>query len=164
MRRFSSTCLRRPFGEWLDHEDVIAVCDDVMFVRPQSSVSFPAVVEETHVGTPAEPAREVADPPVAALFDGVPVQRHALLDGRLLIDDPDGLEDLSAVAGRRHGTAMASLILHGDRHREEEPLDRQVYVRPVLVPMDDGAREESSRDRLLVDTLYRAVRRMKEGE
>ena len=145
------------------HEDVIAVCDDVMFVRPQSSVSFPAVVEETHVGTPAEPAREVADPPVAALFDGVPVQRHALLDGRLLIDDPDGLEDLSAVAGRRHGTAMASLILHGDRHREEEPLDRQVYVRPVLVPMDDGAREESSRDRLLVDTLYRAVRRMKEG-
>lgn len=146
------------------HEDVIAVCDDVMFVRPQSSVSFPAVVEETHVGTPAEPAREVADPPVAALFDGVPVQRHALLDGRLLIDDPDGLEDLSAVAGRRHGTAMASLILHGDRHREEEPLDRQVYVRPVLVPMDDGAREESSRDRLLVDTIYRAVRRMKEGE
>ncbi len=146
------------------HRDVIAVCDDVMFVRPQSRVSFPTNVEETHVGSPTAPVREVAGPPVAALFDGVPVQRHVLLDRRLLIDDPDRLEDLSAVAGRRHGTAMASLILHGDRHRDEEPLDRQVYVRPVLVPMADGAREESSRDRLLVDTVYRAVRRMKEGD
>lgn len=146
------------------HKDVIAVCDDVMFVRPQSSVSFPTIVEETHVGTHTAPVREVAGPPVAALFDGVPVQRHALLDHRLLIDDPDRLEDLSAVAERRHGTAMASLILHGDRHRDEEPLDRQVYVRPVLVPTADGTREESSRDRLLVDTIYRAVRRMKEGD
>lgn len=146
------------------HEDVIAACDDVMFVRPQSSVSFPTTVEETHIGAPAAPVREVAGSPVAALFDGVPVQRHALLDGRLLVDDPDGLEDLSPVAGRRHGTAMASLILHGDRHRDEEPLDRRVYVRPILVPIEDGAREESLGDRLLVDTIYRAVRRMKEGD
>ena len=126
----------------IEHQDVIAACDDVMFVRPQSAVRFSTVVEETEVGSAAAFASEVAGPPVAALFDGVPVQRHALLDGRLLIDDPDGLDELSVVARRRHGTAMASLILHGDRYRAEEPLDRQVYVRPLLVPTFDGEWEE----------------------
>lgn len=147
-----------------EHQDVIAACDDVMFVRPQSSVRFSTVVEESEVGTAVAFASEVAGPPVVALFDGVPVQRHALLDGRLLIDDPDRLDELSVVAKRRHGTAMASLILHGDRHLAEEPLDRRVYVRPLLVPTLDGKWEEFPRDRLLIDTIYRAVRRMKEGD
>jgi hypothetical protein len=35
------------------------------------------------------------------------------LDGRLILDDPDELDALSVVAERRHGTEMASLILHG---------------------------------------------------
>lgn len=147
-----------------EHQDVIAACDDVMFVRPQSSVRFSTVVEETEVGSAAASTSEITGSPVVALFDGVPVQRHALLDGRLLIDDPDRLDELSVVAKRRHGTAMASLILHGDRHLAEEPLDRQVYVRPLLVPTLDGRWEEFPRDRLLIDTIYRAVRRMKEGD
>ena len=129
-----------------------------------TSVSFPTAAEETLEGEPPGPPPRGLGPPVAALLDGVPVQRHALLDGRLLIDDPDELDDLSVVARRRHGTAMASLILHGDRHGDEEPLDRQVYVRPVLVPADDGNREEFPKDRLLVDTIYRAVQRMKTGD
>ena len=31
------------------------------------------------------------------------------------MDDPDDLEAMSVVSERYHGTAMASLILHGDR-------------------------------------------------
>ena len=59
---------------------------------------------------------------------------------------------------------MASLIVHGDRNAEELPLEREVYVRPVLVPTGDGSGEEFPRDRLLIDAVYSAVRRMKEGD
>ena len=148
----------------LDRQDVIALCDAVMVVRPQSSVTFPIAADQTEVGTRLAPASKIEGGPIAALFDGVPVQGHALLDGRLLIDDPEDLGARSVVATRDHGTAMASVILHGDRNLEEVPLTRRVYVRPVLVPTDDGLREEFPRDRLLIDTIYSAVRRMKEGD
>ena len=144
--------------------DVIALSDAVMAVRPQSMVSFPIASVETEAGSSQAPRAEIRGQPVAAVFDGVPVQRHALLDGRLRIDDPDELELRSDVALRHHGTAMASLVVHGDRNREELPLTRQVYFRPVLIPNDDGSWEEFPGDRLLIDTIYRAVKRMKEGD
>ena len=148
----------------VDRQDVIALCDAVMVVRPQSIVSFPTAVDEGQVGAPPAPLLETLGPPIAALFDGVPVERHALLDGRLRIDHPDELDQRSEVAKRRHGTTMASLIVHGDRNAEELPLEREVYVRPVLVPTEDGSGEEFPRDRLLIDTVYSAVRRMMEGD
>ena len=142
----------------------LAVCDEVMFLRPQSSVDVtePGNVTEAGAGVPDEPLADL--PPIAALFDGVPVQNHRLLDGRLDMDDPDGLEAMSVVAKRDHGTAMASLILHGDRNLNRFPISRKLHVRPVLYAPADGPREEPKRDRLLVDTIYRAVRRMKEGD
>ncbi len=142
----------------------LAICDDVMFLRPQSSVDVPELAEETETapGVPDEPLEDL--PSVAALFDGVPVQNHRLLDGRLDVDDPDGLEAMSVVAKRDHGTAMASLILHGDRNLDQLPISRKLHVRPVLYAPADGLREEPMRDRLLVDVIYRAVRRMKEGD
>ena len=148
----------------VDRQDVIALCDAVMVVRPQSGVSFSTAVDEAQVGAPPARPLEPLGPPIAALFDGVPVERHALLDGRLRIDDPDELDQRSEVARRRHGTEMASLIIHGDRNREELPLQRKVYVRPVLVPTDSGSWEEFPPDRLLIDTIYSAVKRMKEGD
>ena len=144
--------------------DVIALSDAVMAVRPQSIVSFPIASVETEAGSSQAPRAEIRGQPVAAVFDGVPVQRHVLLDGRLAIDDPDELDLRSDVALRHHGTAMASLVVHGDRNREELPLTRQVYFRPVLIPNDDGSWEEFPGDRLLIDTIYRAVKRMKEGD
>ena len=103
-------------------------------------------------------------PPIAALLDGVPVQNHALLAGRLDMDDPDGLEAMSVVADRHHGTAMASLIVHGDRNVAGEVLSRRLYMRPVLYAPGNGLREEPRRDRLLIDVIYRAVRRIREGD
>ena len=70
-------------------------------------------------------------PPVAALFDGVPIQNHVLHDGRLEMDDPDGLEAMSVVEERYHGTAMASHILHGDRNVANEVPSRRLHMRPV---------------------------------
>ena len=112
-----------------------------------------------------EQPEEHAEPPltalpIAALFDGVPVQAHSLLSDRLIIDDPNDLESRVVVAFRRHGTAMASLILHGDLNAEDDPLPRPLYVRPIL-SSSNGESEHSDADRLLIDVIHTAVTRMK---
>ena len=142
----------------------LAICDEVMFVRPQSTATFPTGVETLGAGEPVEPPPAADVQPIAALFDGVPVHRHRLLDGRLRFDDPDDLDTLSVVSKRRHGTEMASLILHGDRNLGEPSLQRPLYLRPVLYAPEAGSEERSQPDRLLIDTIYRAVQRMKTGD
>ncbi len=142
----------------------LATCDDVTYLRPQSSAGVPEPggdIESEH-GASIEPPADL--PPVAALLDGVPVQNHRLLAERLDVDDPDDLASMSLVEGRYHGTAMASLILHGDRYLHGPPISRKLHVRPVLRAPEHGLSEEPRRDRLLVDTIHRAVRRMKEGD
>ena len=109
---------------------------------------------------PVEPT-EVA--PIVALLDGLPLQNHALLAGRLLIDDPDGWEPAYAASARKHGTAMASLIVHGDLGHGEAPTRSRIYVRPVLRP-DANGDERTPDDVLLVDLIHRAVRRLFDGE
>ena len=148
-----------------EREEVdLVVCDDIMFLRPQSLADVPAPGDETEPEAATADEQPTELPPVAALFDGVPVQNHVLLDGRLEMDDPDGLEAMSVVAERYHGTAMASLILHGDRNVASEVLSRRLHMRPVLYAPGNGVREEPRRDRLLIDVIYRAVRRIKEGD
>ena len=116
-----------------EREEVdLVVCDDIMFLRPQSLADVPAPGDETEPEAATADEQPTELPPVAALFDGVPVQNHVLLDGRLEMDDPDGLEAMSVVAERYHGTAMASLILHGDRNVASEVLSRRLHMRPVL--------------------------------
>ena len=148
-----------------EREDVhLVISDDIMFLRPQSSTDVPEPGDEVEAEA-AIPGEEPADlPPIVALFDGVPVQNHVLLDGRLEMDDPDGLEAMSVVAERHHGTAMASLILHGDRNVANEVLSRRLYMRPVLYAPGNRLREEPRRNRLLIDVIYRAVKRIKEGD
>lgn len=142
----------------------LAICDDVMMVRPQSTVEFPVATDPLDEALPAAPGPEARLPPVAALFDAIPVQNHALLAGRLVLDDPDDFEALSVVAERKHGTEMASLILHGDRSLGEKPLSRPIYFRPVLYAPGGGRNEQPLRDRLLLDLIYQAVLRMKAGD
>lgn len=150
----------------IDREEVnLAICDDVMMVRPQSTVEFPVAVDALDEALPAPPTDPDPQlPPIAAILDAMPVQNHALLARRLLLDDPDDFDALSIVTERKHGTEMASLILHGDRHLNEEPLARPIYFRPVLYAPGGGGNERPLRDRLLLDLVYRAVLRMKEGD
>lgn len=142
----------------------IAICDGVMLIRPQSSARFPSAVDTLGAGGTVEPAPTAGEPPIAALFDGVPVLGHRLLDGRVRFDDPDDLEAISVVAERCHGTEMASLILHGDRNVAGPSLQRPLYVRPVLYAPGGGGSERTQPDRLLIDTIYRAVLRMRTGD
>jgi hypothetical protein len=79
----------------IDHPDVtLARVDEIMFLRPQSLAHPPARDElegEDGEEVPTEPDLPSREP-VAALLDGLPIQNHAKLAGRLIIDDPDDLE------------------------------------------------------------------------
>ena len=144
----------------------LARVDEIMFIRPQSVASFAAETETVDDPASRQPGEPPVLPPIAALLDGLPVQNHRRLQGRLIVDDPEGLEASYAVPARRHGTEMASLILHGDINRSDPALTRPIYVRPVLTPVRTlhAWDERTPNNRLLVDHIYRAVHRMKEGE
>lgn len=149
----------------IDQRDVrLARADHIMFLRPQSMLLGPIEVEpgaDATLGNAGLPP--AAGYPVAALLDGVPLQAHVLLADRMLLDDPDNLQGRAMVSRRVHGTAMASLILHGDRNDGGPALSRPIYVRPLMIANKNG-HEHSEPDRLLIDTLYRAVLRMKGSE
>jgi Subtilase family len=141
----------------------LALADEVMFLRPQSLLSKPIKISPLDKASQA-PVVNTANTPIAALFDGVPLQNHILLTNRLQVNDPDELEQRSVVAARAHGTAMASLIVHGDLNRQEAPISRPLYVRPIMFSDQSGGVERSDGDRLLIDTIYRAVLEMKAGD
>lgn len=145
----------------------LALSERVMFFRRRGQAlpvpdsdggQFPLVQ-----GSGAMPSGE----PIIALLDGLPIQNHPLLAGRLSVEDPDGWESDYPVADRVHGTAMASLIVHGELDGVGQPLDRPVYVRPIMRPdMTDTRRprpESTPDDMLLIDLVHRSVSRMFES-
>ena len=137
----------------------LAGADPIVSIVPQS------------VGTPIEAGDRVPDDiarvgsanpdPIAAVFDAVPVQAHPLLAGRLTIDDPDNLE-ARAVGPRIHGTAMASLAVHGDLNDLASPINRRVYFRPVMFAPAFGD-EIFDSARLVIDLVVEAVMRMRQN-
>lgn len=146
----------------------LVLSDRIMFFRPKAQSITDEVSE-----APLIPQAEIPDvqpkPPVVALLDGLPLANHALLAGRLIIDDPDGWEAGYEAKDRVHGTAMASLIVHGELDGKQAPLTRQLYVRPVLRsdPTDNynaRRREHTPDNVLLIDLIHRAVKRICEGE
>ncbi|MBX3197910.1 MAG: S8 family peptidase [Labilithrix sp.] len=151
----------------LDHEEVeLLQCEDIRLFRPVGQAGAPIVEEELEApaeesGVPGEPL----DSPVVALLDGLPLENHAHLRGRLIVDDPDGWSETYPASSRGHGTAMASLILHGDLGAGEPASARSVYVRPILRPDSfTGKHEFAPDDVSWVDLIHRAVRRVVEGD
>lgn len=150
-------------------EPKLLLSDRIMFFRPKAqSINGDHQHEE-------EPGRTDVPPPipnklpVVALLDGLPLANHALLAGRLVVDDPDGWEGNYEAKDRVHGTAMASLILHGGDLANAPPTDRPLYVRPVMRPDPNdtfNARrtEQTPDDVLLIDLIHRSVKRICEGE
>lgn len=131
----------------------------------------------------ARSSRESAPSPIAytgpqpsgsarvALLDGLPLQNHLALAGRLLVDDPDGFEADYRAATRGHGTAMASLIVWGDLSSAERlPIPQPLYVRPIMRPVFPPAwtnmepYECVPEGTLIVDLVHRAVRRLFERD
>ena len=146
----------REEGSLADHAEAL-------FVRPQSEVRITYEHEDGNLLNvdAVEPRR----PAVAAILDAVPVQNHPAFAAHLEYDDPDDLE-ARAVGPRVHGTAMVSLIIRGDLENDGIALERRIHFRPLLFSRINGDREEEvfRPDRLIVDEVVRAVKRMKEGE
>ncbi|MBW8036066.1 MAG: hypothetical protein FVQ79_10655, partial [Planctomycetes bacterium] len=140
----------------------------VMYFRPTGQS---LAVSEDEVGEPGEfPEGSPELPPVAAILDGAPNLLHEALKDRLLFDDPDSLANEYQPGEKKHGTAMASLIVHGELgNGQSGPLARQVYHLPVMQPNPEARRfnryEEYFPDKVFFeDRIERAVRRMFEGE
>lgn len=145
-------------------------CEGIMFIRPVGQCAVPVDYEMDEVASPqlGKLTRQTEGTPVVALLDGMPLTRHDLLNGRIVVDDPDEYEESYQAKERNHGTVMASLICHGDLNSQtEEPIERPIYVRPIMRPGrrfgNDGV--EAIPDKVLpVDVVHRAIIRMFDGE
>lgn len=140
--------------------------DRVMFFRAQGQAVEPVEADGERATAPPPSTQRTDGTPVVALLDGLPLANHPLLQGRVSVDDPDGWANSYPAAERMHGTAMASLIALGDLGSQELPLARPIYSRPIMRPTGgNGRREERTpEDRLLIDLIHVAVRRMFEAE
>lgn len=147
----------------VDNLASLLICDDVMFLRPRAQAGVLMSADESDSDA-VKKAAEVTGKPVVALLDGLPLERHHALDGLVEIDDPDDFASAYHPEQQVHGTSMASVLVHGDLASDEPPLPHPVHVRPVMLPHPDDGREEFPSDRLFVDLLHRAVRRMLVGE
>ena len=144
----------------------LATCNEVMFYRPNGQTAFDIVgdiVEEESVGQYVD-SDVPSGQPVIALLDGLPLESHTVLRNRIDVDDPDGFGENYPTSARVHGTAMASVIVHGDLSmRPVCSIGRRLYVRPVMKPNSFGF-ESYPEDGLIVDLVHRAVKRLYDGD
>ncbi|CAJ5149015.1 Uncharacterised protein [Burkholderia pseudomallei] len=152
-----------------DARSPLLISERVMFLRPQGQSYSVGIDVDTRVPDTRLPATQTFGTPIVALLDGLPMENHPRLQGRVQIEDPDGWAADYSVNERLHGTAMASLIVWGDLDSGSIALPNPIYVRPILRP--DGAahpngelrEERTPGDRLLIDVVHEAVRRMFES-
>lgn len=150
----------------IEHPEVdLTRCDNIMFFRPVGQVSTGPEspvegIAEYHVEEQTPPTGN----PVVAILDGMPLENHSLLTGRLQVDDPDNWASEYQATERQHGTAIASLVVNGDLSNNEAPLNRPVYIRPIMKPnsrdFNSPKSEHIPDDVLLVDFIHQAVRRI----
>jgi hypothetical protein len=134
----------------------------VLYFRPPGQSSVSTESNETIELESEFKAEEPFGDPFVAVFDGLPLENHELLQGRLVVDDPDGFASKYVAGSRIHGTAVASTICHGDLNGERQSLVRPIYARPVM-HYNGFDSEEFPQDRLLIDLLHRAIVRMVKG-
>lgn len=155
--------------EGAEEDTALVHCEQIQFFRATGQMAGiladdERTTDDTEITEPETALRD----PVVALLDGLPLQNHRRLAGRLIVDDPDNIESQYQAQERRHGTAMASLILYGDLDGNEQPISYQLYVRPILRPNPRDWRrpreEIVPENMLVVDLIHRAVRRIFEGE
>lgn len=143
-------------------DNSLAGLDPVLSIMPQSRSTTIEPGEGEQADALEQP--ELNEQPVVAIFDAVPLQSHPWIASWLSVSDPLDLEAL-AVGPRVHGTAIASIVVHGDRNVVSQPIGRKLYFRAVMyAPAPDpfgNSRERFVDDRLVIDLMVEAVRTMR---
>jgi len=150
-----------------DPDVALVQCEKIRFFRATGQMAGVITGDDRLVDGIEVRGEEPRGEPIVALLDGLPLQNHRRLRGRIVVDDPDDFEADYEPRYRRHGTGMASLIVHGDLESDEEALAPPLYVRPILSPDPHNWRSNLEcvpEDILVVDLIHRAVRRMFDGE
>jgi hypothetical protein len=139
-------------------------CEHIRIMRPTAQAAAP-IVDEAPIEDEGQTGAPLQGAPVIALLDGLPLENHHRLIGKLVVDDPEGWAETYPVASRCHGTAMASLILHGDLNVQAAAATRPLYARPILRPDSfDGKSENAPEQSSWLDLIHRAVRRILAGD
>ncbi|HAR37683.1 MAG TPA: hypothetical protein DCS09_03390 [Porphyromonadaceae bacterium] len=150
-------------------EDYSALFQDqgILFFRPSPQCSIESFADGTAEEIPAVPAPAESHP-IIAVLDGLPFSRHKLLDGFIIVDDPDDFGSDYQPREMNHGTAMLSLICHGELDVHKAPITHKVYLRPILRPDTESplARrpERIPKNVFFEDLVERAVRKMFDGD
>lgn len=155
--------------EIIDNPNVELVANEnIMFFRPVGQMVVGKDGIEGDISTEEIEDRPLPQgDPIIALFDGLPLSQHQYLKDRLIIDDPENWEDTYPASDRVHGTSMASLIIQGDLNDGQNPLNKPIYIRPIMKPIDwhsSPKPEAIPQDILVVDLIHLAVKRLFEGE
>lgn len=151
-----------------DNSVELVQCSNIMFFRPVGQIVvgdnlIEGEIENIEFDNLPLPTGE----PIIALLDGMPLNNHELLTGRIIIDDPDNWESDYKSSERSHGTSMASLIIHGDLNERTQPLPQPIYIRPIMKPkptLRSQRLEGVPENCLIVDYIHRVVKRILEGE
>jgi hypothetical protein len=135
--------------------------ESVMFVSPARPMQFPRLTADfMQQDRLPKFGPAPSGPPRIGLLDGLPLANHIALRDRLIIDDADDRASDYPYARQCHGTAMASLISHGDLSSPGPPASSRIYVRPIMRPHEFAEVEIIPRDELLVDLIHRSFQRM----
>jgi len=135
----------------------------IMFFKPTGQSVVSGAGDGLVFAKKFDEPEAIIDEPVIALFDGLPQERHPLLNGLLSVDDPDDYTSVYQIEDRQHGTSMASLIIRGDLSAESSITSHKLYVRPIMKPYPnarDTTTEYIPDDILIVDKIHEAVRRL----
>jgi hypothetical protein len=141
----------------------LAGSEAILQIRPQSLFQL-VPLQEMAAGSPEGSVPVLQGDPIAAIFDAVPLSQHPRLAGTLSVDDPFDLDAL-AVGLRKHGTAMASAVVHGDINCAwDRPLERPIHFVNMLYATANPDHPERFPDLLPGDMFERAVIGMREGD
>lgn len=156
----------RQYAEMIVRRDEVELVslEQIMFFKPTGQSIVIGSTDGFEFQKELRTEHVISDEPIIALFDGLPQERHPLLNGVLAIDDPDDYTSSYQVEDRQHGTSMASLIARGDLADDETSIiSHKIYVRPIMKPYPtshDSTIEYIPDDILIVDKIHEAVRRL----
>lgn len=137
--------------------------DEIMTIRPQSE--YAETVEEDKVEELAARYDFSETLPtgqcISGFLDGYPIVNHEALANRVIVEELEVKAADVPANDRIHGTAMASMILHGDLHVSPPPsINRPIAAFPILSPGRRG--EGIPANKLAIGIVYRTLLRVVE--